>query len=190
MLTLQQQVGTQSCGQRLSTGGEEDYLLDKISSRQASVAIIGLGYVGLPLAVAFAEAGFHVTGIDIDQKRVDSLNAGRSHVSDVPSEKLALFVANAEKEARERIRLSNRAMHRGMHTNGDAAGQSNGTDVAASGASAVQGTFQATTDYDVLYDMDAVIICVPTPLSRTKDPDCPTSLLRRMRSRTVCTMGC
>ncbi|MEZ4656212.1 MAG: NAD(P)-binding domain-containing protein [Caldilineaceae bacterium] len=49
------------------------------------MAIIGLGYVGLPLAVAFAEAGFAVTGIDIDAKRVAALNAGHSHVSDIPA---------------------------------------------------------------------------------------------------------
>ncbi len=57
----------------------------KIDSGKARVGVIGLGYVGLPLAVEFAEAGFKVTGIDLDQVKVDGLSAGRSHVEDVPS---------------------------------------------------------------------------------------------------------
>lgn len=57
-------------------------LLTKITERRASVAIIGLGYVGLPLAVAFAEAGFPVIGIDVDASKVDAINAGHSTISD------------------------------------------------------------------------------------------------------------
>ena len=64
------------------------YLLQRIKARQATVAVIGLGYVGLPLAVAYAETGFHVTGIDIDARRVEALNAGLSPIADVPSERL------------------------------------------------------------------------------------------------------
>ena len=105
-------------------------LANKISSRQANISVIGLGYVGLPLAVQFAEAGFRVTGIDLDRTRVDSINAGESYVEDVPPKQVA-----------------------------DA--------VAAVGS----GGLVATTDYDVLQDADAVIICVHTPLSKTKDPD-------------------
>ena len=68
-------------------------LLTKITKRRARVAItstrlstsIGLGYVGLPLAVAFAEAGFAVVGIDVDASKVDTINAGHSHISDFPS---------------------------------------------------------------------------------------------------------
>src|SRR3712207_629500 len=67
-------------------------LLEKIATRQAVVAVIGLGYVGLPLAVAFAESGFSVVGIDIDKKRVADLNSGQSHVSGVPSERIASLV--------------------------------------------------------------------------------------------------
>ncbi|MCS7043638.1 MAG: nucleotide sugar dehydrogenase [Bryobacteraceae bacterium] len=61
------------------------HLLEKIRSRSARVGVVGLGYVGLPLAVEFAKAGFQVTGIDISQQKVDQINAGSSYVQDVPS---------------------------------------------------------------------------------------------------------
>lgn len=165
MLTLREQPSSHAAyGRLLDLENDENYLLEKIRLRQAQVAIIGLGYVGLPLAVAFAEAGFRITGIDIDQKRVDMLNAGRSPVSDVPSEKIAAFLANAEAEARQRISTDQGSNGRenGHHTTQAAADSDTGS---------TSGSFRATTDYDALYDMDAVIICVPTPLSRTKDPD-------------------
>lgn len=162
MLTVQeQQAGVNAFGRLLGISHGGDYLLEKIKARQANVAIIGLGYVGLPLAVAFAEAGFRITGIDIDQKRVDTLNSGRSYVSDVPTEKIAAFLANAAQEAQPLPLIANGAGH-GEHTNG-----ASNTPT----TSGPRGSFRATTDYDALYDVDAVIICVPTPLSRTKDPD-------------------
>ena len=65
------------------------HLIDKFRTREARVAIIGLGYVGLPLAVAFAEAGFRVVGIDMNEERVANLNAGQSYIADIPSERLA-----------------------------------------------------------------------------------------------------
>jgi len=102
-------------------------LEQKIKDRTAQVAIVGLGYVGLPLAVAFAEAGFTVLGIDIQQKRTDSVNAGRSYIADVPSERL----------------LSLRS----------------------------KGLLEATVDQNRLGETDAICICVPTPLTKTKDPD-------------------
>ncbi len=67
-------------------------LLTKIEARRAHVAIVGLGYVGLPLAVVFAEAGFRVTGIDVDARKVDSLNRGESYIEDVPSERVRPLV--------------------------------------------------------------------------------------------------
>ena len=67
-------------------------LRQKISSRQARVGVVGLGYVGLPLAVEFAEAGFHVTGIDIQQSKVDSLNRGESYIQDIPTSVLKPLV--------------------------------------------------------------------------------------------------
>ena len=66
----------------------KNQLLHKIETRTATVAVIGLGYVGLPLAVAFAERGFPVIGIDVDASKVDALNRGVSYVQDIPSERL------------------------------------------------------------------------------------------------------
>lgn len=102
-------------------------LLEKINDCTAKIGVIGLGYVGLPLVVEFAESGFHVVGLDLIDEKVDKINAGRSYISDVPTEKLAPLVQS--------------------------------------------GYVKATTSYDDLTDADAIIICVPTPLRKTKDPD-------------------
>ena len=102
-------------------------LKEKIERRQAKVGVIGLGYVGLPLAVEFATAGFDVTGFDVDASKVEEINAGRSYIGDVKSEDVA---ANVD-----------------------------------------AGRLRATTDMSKLAEMDAVDICVPTPLRKTKDPD-------------------
>ncbi len=102
-------------------------LLQKIADRTARVAVIGLGYVGLPLAVEFAKAGFSVTGIDVDAGRVARLGRGESHVGDVPSA-----------DIRELVKA---------------------------------GRFTVTMDTAILAQVDACCICVPTPLSKTKDPD-------------------
>ena len=116
----------------------KDQLLAKINDHNAVVAIVGLGYVGLPLAVAFAEHGFPVIGIDVDARKVTSLNHGESYVQDIPSERLAAIVA----------------------------GGNPGSD-----GSPAAGAFRATTDYAALAYCDAAIICVPTPLNKTRDPD-------------------
>ncbi|GAB4448556.1 MAG: nucleotide sugar dehydrogenase [Anaerolineales bacterium] len=105
----------------------KEELVRKLKDKTARVGILGLGYVGLPLAVVFAEAGFHVTGIDPDSRKVDSLSRGISYIPDVKT------------EAVERIVKS--------------------------------GHLTATTDFSVLKDIDAVSICVPTPLRQTGDPD-------------------
>ena len=102
-------------------------LLTNLRDRTARVAVLGMGYVGLPFATVFAEAGFTVTGIDPDARKVDTLNQGRSYISDVPTEQVARLVK--------------------------------------------EGKLRATTDYAVLQQMDAVSICVPTPLRKTGDPD-------------------
>src|SRR5947209_889983 len=91
----------------------------------ATVGIIGLGYVGLPLAVSFAEAGCEVIGVDVDSRKVEAIAAGESYIEDVPSEVLAKYS--------ERI--------------------------------------HATTRYARLAKADAVLICVPTPLSPNREPD-------------------
>jgi len=106
---------------------ERDILLEKIKSRQANVAILGLGYVGLPLAIVFADAGFSVLGIDTDERKVESIQEGTSYVQDVTTEEVARHVST--------------------------------------------GRLVATTDFSVLREVDAVSICVPTPLRKTGDPD-------------------
>lgn len=114
-------------------------LLSKINEHTGVVAIVGLGYVGLPLAVAFANQGFAVLGIDVDPGRVAAINRGESHVQDVPSSVLACFTSR---------------------DSGSVNGQGRGA-----------GSIRATTDYGVLANCDAVIVCVPTPLNKTRDPD-------------------
>jgi len=99
----------------------------KLNARDVSVAIIGLGYVGLPLAVQFAERGAKVFGIDLDMKKINSLNKGVSYIQDVPTAKVQ--------------RVTQR------------------------------GNLKASNNYQALKKVDAVIICVPTPLNRAKDPD-------------------
>jgi len=100
---------------------------EKIRSRSAKVGVVGLGYVGLPLAVAFSEAGFKVLGFDIQQKRVDWVNQGKSYIADVSEARLSSALAN--------------------------------------------NLLEATTKQSRLKEMDAICICVPTPLTKTKDPD-------------------
>ncbi len=102
-------------------------LQEKIATRSLRVAVIGLGYVGLPLAATFAETGFHVTGIDTDQQKVDAGNRGESYIPDVSSSTLQALLET------KRIYF--------------------------------------TTDFAILNDIDAVSICVPTPLRKTRDPD-------------------
>jgi UDP-N-acetyl-D-glucosamine dehydrogenase len=102
-------------------------LINQFHDRTARVAILGLGYVGLPLAVVFAEAGFTVTGIDPDHRKVDTIRRGESHIQDVPGEQVARLVA--------------------------------------------AGKLKATADFSALKDIDAVSVCVPTPLRKTGDPD-------------------
>ncbi len=102
-------------------------LQDKITDRSAHIAVIGLGYVGLPLATAFARAGFRVTGVDVDQKKVEDITAGKSYIPDVEEGDLSPHVES--------------------------------------------GRLDATLDYDVLRDVDAIFICVPTPYDAQRAPD-------------------
>jgi UDP-N-acetyl-D-glucosamine dehydrogenase len=83
-------------------GAMTDYkqqLLDRLHSRTAQIGVIGMGYVGLPLAVEFACAGYHVIGLDISQEKVDKLNAGASYIPDVPGERLAQLVHDGHMRA-------------------------------------------------------------------------------------------
>lgn len=139
----------------------KDGLISKFQTRNAHVAVIGLGYVGLPLAVNFAKAGYQVTGIDLDQRKVDAINRGESYIGDIASAELAAYVQAAAVPQLDGLFQS----------------LSEGTLGVASmrpGASATahgQGYLRATSDYAALADCDAVSVCVPTPLNKTGDPD-------------------
>ena len=102
-------------------------LIDKFVDKSARIAILGLGYVGLPLAVVFAESGFKVIGIDPISSKVDKLNNKESYIFDISDNRIANLVE--------------------------------------------KGVLSATTDFSVLSEVDAVSICVPTPLRKTGDPD-------------------
>ncbi|MEO7999797.1 MAG: nucleotide sugar dehydrogenase, partial [Gemmatimonadaceae bacterium] len=105
----------------------QQQLLAKINDRSAVVGVIGLGYVGLPLAMEFAKAGFRVIGYDVSQRVVDLLMAGESHIQDVPGAEVQAMVS--------------------------------------------AGLFTATTVEARLRECDAISVAVPTPLSKTRDPD-------------------
>jgi UDP-N-acetyl-D-glucosamine dehydrogenase len=109
------------------TPSVKDVLLGKIADRSACIGVVGLGYVGLPLAVEFARSGYHVIGYDVSDAVAQGVSAGRSHIIDVPSEVVASLVES--------------------------------------------GRFEATADEDRMSEMDAILIAVPTPLSKTRDPD-------------------
>ena len=102
-------------------------LVERLERREARVGVIGLGYVGLPLGHAFAQAGFKVLGFDIDPTKVVEIEAGRSYIDAVPGEAVA------------RLRSEDR--------------------------------LRATTDFSRVRELDAVAICVPTPLTQNQDPD-------------------
>jgi UDP-N-acetyl-D-glucosamine dehydrogenase len=102
-------------------------LSEKINALDVRVGVIGLGYVGLPLAVGFAKAGVQVTGFDVDEQKVRSIQDGISHIEDVASEELAAMRA--------------------------------------------AGNLCATTDFGELEQCDIINVCVPTPLTKTRDPD-------------------
>jgi len=102
-------------------------LKKKFQGHSGKVGVLGLGYVGLPLACEFAKVGFTVTGFEVDASKVKSLLAGKSYIGDIES-----------REIRELVKTKR---------------------------------LTATTDFEKLSGMDAVIVCVPTPLNKTKDPD-------------------
>ncbi|MEO6922199.1 MAG: NAD(P)-binding domain-containing protein, partial [Bryocella sp.] len=100
--------------------------LERFKGKTARVGVIGLGYVGLPLCLLFSEAGFQVTGFDVDEKKVADLEAGRSYIFRIPSEE----IQDARKKG-----------------------------------------LTATLDFSRLVEQDAIIMCVPTPLTEHKEPD-------------------
>ncbi|WP_374650182.1 nucleotide sugar dehydrogenase [Dongia sp.] len=102
-------------------------LFGRIAGRKAKIGIVGLGYVGLPLACVFAEKGFAVTGFDLDSGKTDRLMAGRSYIRHIPARRIAPLVK--------------------------------------------AGSLKASADFRAMKAMDCIIICVPTPLSRQREPD-------------------
>jgi UDP-N-acetyl-D-glucosamine dehydrogenase len=104
-----------------------DTLRTRLRDRTAVVGVIGLGYVGLPQALAFAEAGYRVVGFDIDRGKPEALNAGRSYLLDIPASRVAALVS--------------------------------------------AGRLAATADFGRLGECDAIIVCVPTPLTEHGEPD-------------------
>ena len=102
-------------------------LLERIQRKEAKVGVVGMGYVGLPLGMAFAEAGFTVTGLEVDATKVASVNAGKSYIKHIASEPLKR-VTEAKK-------------------------------------------LWATSDFAVVAELDCILICVPTPLTASREPD-------------------
>ena len=141
---------------------KDQLLLSKIHTRTTTIAVIGLGYVGLPLAVAFAEKGFPVVGIDVDGRKVAALNRGESYVQDIPSARLAGVTGQGQ------------------------IGKSQSPTVNLPAC----GTLIATTDFSILAQCDAAIICVPTPLTRRGTPTCATLLRPGNRWRSTCIPEC
>ena len=102
-------------------------ILEKIAARTARVGVIGQGYVGLPLSLVFIEAGFSVTGLDVDAKKIERLRRGESYIKHIGPARVKAAVDS--------------------------------------------GRFTASTDFDLLRDCDAILICVPTPLGSHREPD-------------------
>jgi UDP-N-acetyl-D-glucosamine dehydrogenase len=104
-----------------------DELIQKLENRKAKLGVVGLGYVGLPLAVEKAKAGYEVIGFDVQDKKVESVNEGHNYIGDIVDSDLEKLVK--------------------------------------------EGRLKATTDFSFVKDVDAVSICVPTPLDLYKQPD-------------------
>ncbi|MDF0604363.1 nucleotide sugar dehydrogenase [Neisseriaceae bacterium TC5R-5] len=101
-------------------------LLNRIADKSAVIGIVGLGYVGLPLMLRFAEVGYRVLGFDIDQRKVEALLAGQSYIEHISADSIA---------------------------------------------TALERSFSATTDFSRAHEVDALILCVPTPLNKYREPD-------------------
>ena len=124
---------------------------ERIAARDVRIGVIGLGYVGLPLALEFAKRGFRVTGFDVNTAKVESLQKGESYIEDVPSADVADAVR--------------------------------------------KGSFLATVNFGELSRCDVINVCVPTPLTRSKDPDVShmasamEEIRKRLRSGQLVVLG-
>ena len=104
-----------------------EQLRSLIAEKTATVGVVGLGYVGLPLINAFVNAGFHCLGFDVDAKKVDLLKQGRSYIEHIPSDIISAWLDKKQ--------------------------------------------FDATAEMARLAEADVILICVPTPLNSSRDPD-------------------
>lgn len=146
----------------------KEELVQKFEKRTARVAVIGLGYVGLPLCIAFAKAGYQVTGIDVDKQKVDAINRGESYIEDIPSEVLATYTVTNGRQ----IAHTNGTLPASKHSpHGVASEVVEAGPLKIVSPGVINGSLQATTDYSILAECDAVSICVPTPLNKTGDPN-------------------
>ncbi len=109
------------------TSAKGQAVVAKILSREAKVGVVGLGYVGLPLVQLFCKQGYKVVGFDIDQPKVDLLNAGKSYIGHIPSKNISDLLEKKQ--------------------------------------------FESTTDFDRIGEVDAIVVCVPTPLTKHREPD-------------------
>jgi len=116
-------------------------LIEAINKKQAAIGVIGLGYVGLPLIIEFHRQGFPVTGFDIDTTKVNLLNEGKGYIKHIDVSSLV--------EGKSEI----------------------GNRKSEDGQAAKQGSFKATTNFSLLSKMDCILICVPTPLNKNREPD-------------------
>lgn len=105
---------------------EKNTLIDKLNNKSATIGVVGLGYVGLPLVIRYSELGFKVLGLDVDVSKVESLNAGKSYIEHIPDEKIE---------------------------------------------ASLRAGFEATDDFSRVPEADALILCVPTPLDKHREPD-------------------
>lgn len=105
----------------------EQQLVEKIQKKTASIGVIGLGYVGLPLALAFSSSSYQVVGFDIDEEKVQCIKNGKSYIKHIKDEQIKLFVDD--------------------------------------------GFFNTTTDFSLIEQVDVIILCLPTPLNKYKEPD-------------------
>lgn len=128
----------------MSTEQSSEFV-SRVEARSIRVGVVGLGYVGLPLAVEFASNGFDVTGFEVSAEKAASVNAGESYIQDVPAGEVRRLV--------------------------DA------------------GRLRATTDFGELAEIDAIVVCVPTPLNKTKEPDISFILTAAERIRAAMRPG-
>ncbi len=102
-------------------------ILKKIKEKKAEIGIIGLGYVGLPLAIEFCRAGTHVIGLDLDPEKIDLLSQGKSYIKHIPNEDINQLIQGEK--------------------------------------------FKGSTEHSLISQLDCILICVPTPLNKNREPD-------------------